>query len=397
MMDHQGGRPQGFLAKGGSQWRPDRRAVVTLAAVALLSACKVIPKGPPEAPPPEPGPEALPTDTDRHRVALLVPMTGENGAVGQSIANAATMALLDTNAQNLRVTTYDTTAGAAAAARKAITDGNGLILGPLLSEDIPAVAAVTRAAKVPVISYSNDFTAASRDVFVMGSLPGQSIARTVGHARSQGARTFGALIPGGEYGQRASAALLSEVRAQGGSLVASESYDRSNTSIASAARRLREKGGFDAVLIADSGRIAAQAAPALRGPGSTATILGTELWSGESIVMSTPALRGAWFSAVSDTRFRQFADSYRKRFGGQPYRIATLGYDSVLLTLRVTRDWKPGTRFPMNALLARDGFIGLDGPFRFNANGVIERALEVREVRAGGVTVVSPAPSRFGN
>jgi branched-chain amino acid transport system substrate-binding protein len=97
-----------------------RRKFVAMAALALLAGCKVIPKGapdvtPPPPPPVEPSPDVLPTDTERHRVALLVPMTGANSAVGQAIANAATMALLDTNAQNLRVTTYDTTAGAAAA------------------------------------------------------------------------------------------------------------------------------------------------------------------------------------------------------------------------------------------------------------------------------------------
>ena len=48
------------------------------------------------------------------------------------------------------------------------------------------------------------------------------------------------------------------------------------------------------------------------------------------------------------------------------------------------------------AMVGADVFIGLDGPFRFRRNGVIERALEVREVTANGVVVVSPAPTRFG-
>ena len=43
----------------------------------------------------------------------------------------------------------------------------------------------------------------------------------------------------------------------------------------------------------------------------------------------------------------------------------------------------------------RGGFLGLDGAFRFGANGAIERALEVRQVRAGGVDVVSAAPAKF--
>lgn len=376
----------------------NRRRFITLTTLVLLAGCKVIPKGPVETPPP-PGPSAgtLPTDTQRHRVALLVPMAGPNGAVGQAIANAATMALLDTNAQNLRITTYDTSNGAASVAAQAIADGNRMILGPLVANDIPAVAATARAARVPVISFSNDESAASGEVFIMGVLPSASIARTVGYAKAHGANRYAALVPSGEYGQRASAALFASVRTMGGSVVATESYDRSNTSVVSAARRLSAKGGFDAVLIADGGRFAGQAAVQLKpatGPGPR--LLGTELWSGETIVATTPALRGAWFSSVADTRFRQFSASYKTRFGAAPYRIATLGYDAVLLTLRIARDWRPGTQFPMTRMTDPAGFIGLDGAFRFRPNGMIERALEVRQAGPAGVTVVSPAPAAFG-
>jgi hypothetical protein len=176
-----------------------------------------------------------------------------------------------------------------------------------------------------------------------------------------------------------------------------EVYDRSNASVTGAAQRLRAKGGYEAVLIADGGRIASLAGPALKPADSpdSSRILGTELWSGESVIGATPALRGAWFAAVADARFSQFSKSYKSRFGGQPYRIATLGYDAVLLTLRVARDWRIGTTFPTASMLDKGGFIGLDGPFRFRRDGVIERALEVREVRAGGVSVISPAPAKF--
>ena len=379
----------------------NRRGLMTIGALALLGGCTVIPKstGPATGPTPapEPTPDTLPTDTTRHRIALLVPMTGSNAAVGQSIANAATMALLDTNAENLRVTTYDTSSSAADAARRAVADGNKLILGPLLSGNIPAVSAAARPAKVPLISFSNDEGAAAQDVFIMGNLPGESVDRTVRYARSRGVSTFAALSPRGEYGQRAQDALMAAARASGGSVVAMESYDRSNTSIASAARRLKDKGGFDAVLIADGGRMASRAAPVLK-PAVSADkpiILGTELWSGEKAVTDTAALNGAWFSAVSDNRYVRFSTSYKQRFGGTPYRIATLGYDAVLLSLRVARDWQPGRDFPSRKLLDSGGFLGLDGPFRFSKAGIIERSLEVREVRSGGVAVVSPAPSRF--
>ncbi len=91
-----------------------RRGLTVALLTVFLAACKVVPEtrpGPVPTPTPEPS-EALPTDAGRHRVALLVPLTGENAAVGQSIANAAQMALIDTNAANLRITTYDTATGA---------------------------------------------------------------------------------------------------------------------------------------------------------------------------------------------------------------------------------------------------------------------------------------------
>ncbi len=377
-----------------------RRAFAVGLLTILLAACKVVPDvgrpGPQPVPVPDgPSEDVLPTDTARHRVALLVPLSGDNAAVGRSIANASTMALLDTNAENLRITTYDTATGAGSAAARAISDGNKLILGPLLREDVAPVLARARPANVPLLTFSNDTSVAQPDVFVMGHVPEQSIARTVGYARSQGASRFAALIPEGDYGRRASDALSQAVGQVGGRLVASERYNRGNTSIVSAAERLKAAGGYDAVLIADGSRLAAMAAGALKDGGGQVYILGTELWSGEGSLASTSAMRGAWFSAVSDQRYRQFVTSYQSRFGEEPYRIATLGYDAVLLALRVARDWQPGRNFPAGQMLASDGFLGLDGPFRFHSNGIGERAMEVRQIGNGTVTVVDPAPSRF--
>ena len=397
------GRSSGSDGDARLERRAALRRMALIGGVVLLAGCKVIPKGVPEtqAPPPpveQPSASTLPSDAQRHRVALLVPLSGTNAAVGQSIANATTMALLDTNDRSLRITTYDTATGAQSAAARAIADGNRLILGPLLSEDVTTVAAAARPAKVPMIAFSNDSGVAAPDVFVLGHVPSQSIARVIGHARSAGLSRFAALIPAGEYGQRASTALTSSVRAAGGTVTAIEVYDRGNTSVTSAAARLKAKGGYDAVLIADGARISLRAAPLFKAAGAaTPRLLGTELWSGVSTILASPAMRGGWFAAVSDTRYRQFVSSYRTRFGNQPHRISTLGYDGVLLAIRVARDWKPGTPFPARKLSDRGGFLGLDGAFRFGPDNVAERAWEVREVGNGTSVTVSPAPARFGD
>ncbi|MGQ3099915.1 MAG: penicillin-binding protein activator [Alphaproteobacteria bacterium HGW-Alphaproteobacteria-17] len=376
------------------------RGLGVVAMAGLLGACQVVPKGngpatppPPETPTDNVGP-GLPTDTDRHRVALLVPQTGANADVGTAIANATTLALLDSRTERVRITTYDTALGAAAAARQAVADGNKLILGPLLSEDVTAVAPIARDAKVPVLSFSNDSGVAGNGVFIMGFVPGQSVERVVAFARGKGHQRFGALVPKNVYGDRSAAAFRAAVAEAGGTLVAVESYDRSATALTGAARRIANAGAIDAVLIADSGGNAIRAVPIVNGSGPR-QILGTELWNTDASLGGSAAMRGSWFASVSDGLYGQLATKYRTRFGKAPYRLASLGYDSVLLTVRISRDWKPGTAFPVNRLMAADGFGGIDGIFRFNNRGIAQRALEVSEIGAGGFRVVDPAPTKW--
>ena len=409
-------------------FRHCRRLILAMGTGLLLAGCQIIPDvSAPSAPPPPtqqptgqstPGPVTgdartpppiprgtptpaqpapLPQDEARHRVALLVPMSGDNARVGQSIANATTMALLDTNASNLRITTYDTAGDARTAASRAIAEGNQLILGPLLGSNVADVVAEAGPAGIPLIAFSNDVSVASPDVYLMGVSPSQSVGRTVQHAQRQGARNYAALVPQGEYGRQAELALIEALREVGGSLVATERYSRNEGSAASAARRLRARGGYDTVMIADSPRLAIVAASELRSEmGTGPRLLGTELWSGESAIPAAGAMDGALFSALSDDRYRRFSESYRNRFGDSPYRIATLGYDAVLLALRVAGDdWRPGRPFPTGELTSQSGFLGLDGAFRFRTNGTAQRALEVREVRDGQVVVVAAAPEGF--
>jgi branched-chain amino acid transport system substrate-binding protein len=214
---------------------PQRRRIVArwiaIAAGGLLAACQtIVPKGPvtptQSRPTARPAPErpidvetGLPRDAERNRVALLVPLSGGNAGVGTSIANATMLALLDTQNQRVRITNYDTATGAAAAARRAIAEGAQLILGPLLADDVRAVAPIARAATVPVISFSNDSGVAGNGVFLMGYAPTQSIARVVDFAKGRGVTNFAGLVPNGLYGERASTAFLRAVEGAGGQVV----------------------------------------------------------------------------------------------------------------------------------------------------------------------------------
>lgn len=379
--------------------------IAFMGAALFLAACQsIVPKGPapttPTGPTQPTGPdvtEGLPTDATRHRVALLVPMSGPNAGVGQSIANATTLALLDTKTDKVRITTYDTALGAAAAANRALAEGNRLILGPLLAEDARVIGPIAARANVPVISFSNDNGVAGNGVYIMGYNPNQSIERVVGFAKGKGLSNFAALVPRGTYGERAGNAMLRAVEQAGGTVVSMQTFDRSPASITAAVKKLQASSSYDALLIADSGRVALQVAPIVRkNGGATARLLGTELWNTEGTLAASPVLRGAWFASVSDGLYRQLATKYKARYGTTPFRLSSLGYDSVLLTVRIAQQWKPGTPFPAARLRDPGGFSGIDGAFRFSRMGVAERALEVSEVGAGTVNIVDAAPRGFG-
>jgi len=389
-----------------------RRNILGLAMSVLLAmalaGCQLVPKPRPDLPPEElppeveqpsdeePGPQ-LPPEETRNRVAVLVPTSGANAGVGLSIANAANLALLDAGGERIRLTVYDTArGGAAAAANQALAEGNGLFLGPLLAEDVRAVAPIARRADIPVISFSNDSSVAGNGVYLMGFTPGQSIARVVDHARSVGLERFGALAPTGVYGRRASDAMVGAVQDSGGRLVAMQIYDGGPAAVRTAVARLYAQGDYDAVLVADGGRGAAAAAPILKsGANARIRLLGTELWATETGLGRTAALRGAWYASVGDSMFNQLRTRYRARYGANPYRLASLGYDSVLLTVRIAKNWRLGRPFPERELRDPVGFAGVDGPFRFTSTGIAERSLEVREVTATGTIAVSPAPRSF--
>ena len=368
--------------------------LATIGATVLLAGCQTGRQGPGPGTRPEPDAPIVPVERQRNLVAIIVPTSGSDGAIGQSIANAANLALADSGDKSLRLTTYDSAGagGAAAAAQRAIADGNRLILGPLLAADVRAAAPIARRSGVPIVAFSNDEGVAGNGVYIMGFTPDQSIDRVVSHARASGRNSFAAVVPTGMYGERASQAMLAAVRRAGGRITVVEQYNRSPAAVKAAAGRLRAKGNFDAVLIGDAGRMAALAAPALpRG----AKYMGTELWASDKTLGNTSALRGAWYAAAPDARFNQLGVRYRARYGKSPYRLASLGYDAVLLAVRSAKDWPVGRPFPARGLTDKGGFSGVDGNFRFGRDGIAQRLLEVRQVTATGTIVASPAARAF--
>lgn len=364
------------------------------------------PLPPPPAPtlPPPPTITAAPPATAT--AALLLPLTGPSAAIGSALFNAAQMALFelaDSNFTLLPFDTHGTPDGAVAAAKLAVAQHAGLVIGPLFSGEAKAAAAITAPAGISMLALTADRKAAAPGVYVLGFLPGPQAARAADLARLQGRSRLAILAPADDYGRTVAEYLTNLAPQSGLTVTALEYYDIASSDVAAPLKRLLKGGrppgdlGFDALLLPDEGsRLRSVAAQAAAGGIDPAQIrlLGTMLWE-DSRPDSEPALAGGWYAAPAPAAHADFNARYAKAFGSRPPRLASLGYDATALAAVLAR--RGGARpFTPEALTSPLGFAGVDGLFRLKTDGTNERGYAVMEVVAGGAPrEVAPAPAQF--
>lgn len=362
-------------------------------------------------------------------VALLLPLTGQQQALGQAMLDAAMLATLEMGEDDFVLRPYDTGGSpetAAEAARRAVNEGAGLVLGPLFAAEAREVAQAVRGSDVGVLSFSNDRSVAGGAVNIMGFLPEAQVMRVVAYARQRRIERFAVMAPNNDYGQAIVDGLRLAIGAYGGQLVDVAMYDpdiedmtpvvrrmahddgqrrgalaalqgKNDPESKAALRRLQEEIsaslGYDALLVAESGARLRNLAPLLPyydiDPAKV-KILGMSQWD-EPGLGNEPALVGAWFAAPPPAGHGEFEKRYEAAFKRRPPRIASLAYDATALAAVIARN----RGFGRDAITAPSGYAGVDGIFRFRPDGTIERGMAVIEIQPRGIKVVDPAPAAF--
>jgi ABC-type branched-subunit amino acid transport system substrate-binding protein len=334
------------------------------------------------------------------KVAVVLPLsaTGNAGVAAQSMKNAAEMALAEFQNPNIQLLIKDdggSPQGAQQGTQQALDEGAEIILGPLFALSVPATAQLARTRGVSVIAFSTDSSIAGRGVYLLSFLPESDVNRIVEYSASIGKKSFAAMLPDNAYGNVVEAAFKQAVGRRGGRIVAFEKYGADR--LAPARNVASSLGSADALLLADDGESVVATADALTGAGANLRniqLLGTGLWDNPR-VFASPALQGGLYAAPDPAGFRAFAARYRAKYGGEPVRTATLAYDAVALVAALARTQGP-QRFSPDVLTNASGFAGIDGLFRFRADGSNERGLAVMRVGSGGGVPVAGSPKSFG-
>ena len=336
------------------------------------------------------------------RVALLLPNSagGDASSVARIFRNSAELAINDFRGGDIQLLVKDTQGsaeGARAAAQAAISEGAELILGPVFAPAVGGAASVARTAGIPIVAFSSNSSVAGRNVYLLSFLPQSDVQRAVSFAVKRGKKSFAAILPANAYGTIVEAAFRQYAGQFGLRVLAIERYQGTEADIRAKAEAVATLGSqIDAVFMPDGGGAAGIISGVLASKGLTSPsvqFIGSSQWD-NAAVLRNPALNGAWYPATNKSGYNTFSNRYRAAYSVVPPRTGTLAYDGTILAAGLVRS-AGARRFSEGVLTNPDGFLGIDGVFRFKRDGTNERGLAMYEISGGSARVLEPAPKSF--
>ena len=157
----------------------------------------------PAEPAPTPTPPPPIAQEGQVVIGILLPLSGAQAALGQSLLKAAQLAVQDSGSAQIVLLPQDTQStaqGAAQAATAALNQGAKLLIGPVLSTEVAAVAPLVQARGTPLLALSNNTRLARNQVFMLAPSPANQVTRALTYARAQGVKGIAALSPATPYG-----------------------------------------------------------------------------------------------------------------------------------------------------------------------------------------------------
>ncbi len=377
------------------------------------------------------------SDTAGFRVGMLLPLSGAAAKHGQGLKNASMIALEDIGNSKMILQYYDTKStpeGARIAAENAIRQKADLIVGPLMSTEVQAIAGETIYQGVPVIAFSTAQEVLQPTVYTMGLLVEEQVNRIVTYAAQKGRQRLALLIPDNSTGTAVAKAAVKSAQKNGievtaigyykpdssdfsGIIKEMTNYNRRHAEVVRQRADLTAKAqsgnrqaayelkqmetkegigdvGFDMVLIPESGAKLTSAISMFAYYDASypdVLFLGTSMWESGKY-NNESVMHHALYPAISRTHSAYFAGKYGQIFGERPSSLYSFAYDAIALSNEISRK----SSEDINEVITNpDGYSGINGSFRFFADGTNQHSLDITEIRPSGDVVVDAAPRRF--
>lgn len=374
-----------------------------------------------------------------HRMAVMLPLTGDAALSGRAIRTSIEAAVLQSAPQNLSVAFYDTAENLTATITDVLSTEPSVIVGPLFADDARALRNA-KSPDIPVLSFTSDATALGDGVMTMALMPTNSTEAIVQEMYSDGIQGFIIVAPNTQSGKLMAGTATTAADMYNIPVTGVFYYTENNTeSIKNTAReasmnaarsaantRAREilsdiltterltaiekssltiqlermskrdtlgKLPYNAVLFLGNGNDTESMASFLRYYGvaaSDARFYGTALWDGSDIVNDITMI-GAKYATLPDMA-PSFVNLYERISGTSPNRLTGFGYDAANMAMGMIYSTKSNAAY----LLDPSGYAGVSGLYRLEPTGENERALQIVQLTGDGTTkIVRNAAQNF--
>lgn len=333
-------------------------------------------------------------DTVSAKFGILLPLSGPNAALGQSMLQAAQLTLFDQGSTALELVPFDTKGtlnGGRAAATQALEQDVDLIIGPVFSDAVNGAKEITVPNNMKIIAFSNNETLADRVTFMMGFMPSSQAKQIADYAIRQNLKRFAIVAPQDKYGALTTKHFEERIKENGGALVNKIFYLPNDPAIQNKISTLTPDS-LDAVFIPTNGPDLERISQSLTNAGLTplkVKRLGTALWDNAQTAQSQNLDKG-WFAKASSSDRKSFERQYESTYGVKPMALDSLAYDATALASIMA-----SKGYNYTAFVDPNGFRGLDGVFRFSDQGVIERQLAIFEIQNGQIVEIEKARKSF--
>lgn|GEM_PF-1564920 len=388
-------------------------------------------------------------DVDPTVVGLLIPESGRFAAPGQLVRRGVDLALMTAAEQgwpqiDLRVldTTGDPEMAVAGMRRFLEKDKAIAVIGPLLSAEAEVVAPLTAELAMPTVMLSQrpGYEAESPYAFNGWSHPDSQIRAIVDHAiHRMGLRSFAIVYPNKEGAADLAQRFWDEVQAEGGQVVAVESYQSQETDFRKTARRMtgihwtgntpgesdlqlpfmpgRSKPqmngetlipgtDFQAIFVPDSYRRVSMLAPGflfedinlgghIEKKPSVVILGGSALNHPDLIERGGDYIKGTvmvdgFFLDASGEAVTSFVSKYRNNYGGDPTILEASAYDATLFLCQLLAEGVTTRRELLQRLSLATPMISVTGARGFEPGGAMQHEMLTLQVRRGKIVQVWP-------
>ncbi|MBF0158823.1 MAG: penicillin-binding protein activator [Magnetococcales bacterium] len=340
------------------------------------------------------------------KIGLLLPLSGNNAAMGQSMLRAAQMAVSAYPDVPLLLHVADSR-GEAAATRAAmeqlIQQGVDGFLGPVFHDAAMAAAQEAARSGRPLITFNPQ-----KDV-AAGTTVKAPILLNAFHSDQQGttmarfavsqrqARQIAIVAPASDYGRRISRAFTEEATQLGATVVRQlhipdNSVDFSSTikSLLGEPRQGAAALPFDALFLplrADQVRLLIHQAVASGLQWSKILLLGNAQWHKPELLKDgNDYLMGAVFCDIDDGVRDRFQQRFQALWGQAPVQTTPLlAYDGVAIVAQALRDQRLGGPPWHHALFRQEGFRSVTGRIYFEEDGVARHTYPLFTIDKNGM------------